>query len=84
MCRCPNLGSVSLLVYPADKMIVYIASATTSKGAWDTKQQMLELQGALSTALVCRKLFFPACKEGVKRSDKIFQILLRLLIFVVF
>ena len=45
-------------------MIVYIASATTSKGVWDTIQQMLEPQRALSTVLVRRKLFWAACEEG--------------------
>ena len=52
-------------------MIVYIASATTSKGAWDTIQQMLEPQGALSTVLVHRKLFWAACKEGTAIDDHI-------------
>ena len=52
-------------------MIVYIASATTSKGAWDTIQQMLEPQGALSTVLVCRKLFWAACEEGTAIDDHI-------------
>ena len=55
----------------ADKMIVYIASATTSKGAWDTIQQMLEPQGALSTVLVRRKLFRAACEEGTAIDDHI-------------
>ena len=55
----------------ADKMIVYIASATTSKGAWNTIQQMLEPQGALSTVLVRRKLFRAACEEGTAIDDHI-------------
>jgi hypothetical protein len=55
----------------ADKMLIYVASSTTSKGAWDTIKQMLEPEGALSTVLVRRKLFRAACEEGTAIDDHI-------------
>jgi hypothetical protein len=36
----------------ADKMLVYVASATTLKAAWETLKDMLEPQGALGKVLI--------------------------------
>src|SRR5208282_11660 len=55
----------------ADKMLIYVASSTTSQGAWDTIRQMLEPQGALSTVLVRRKLFRAVCEETTPIEDHI-------------
>jgi hypothetical protein len=36
----------------ADKMLVYVASATSLKAAWETLKDMLEPQGALGKVLI--------------------------------
>ena len=55
----------------ADKMLIYVASSTTSHRAWSTIRQMLEPQGALSTVLVRRKLFQAVCEETTAIDDHI-------------
>jgi hypothetical protein len=52
-------------------MLVYVASATLSKAAWETLKDMLEPQGALGKVLIQRKLFRAQCEEGTSIEEHI-------------
>src|SRR5271154_1045043 len=55
----------------ADKMLVFIASVTVSKDAWDTLHSLLESQGPLGIVLARRKLFRAQCEEGTSVEEHI-------------
>jgi gag-polypeptide of LTR copia-type/Domain of unknown function (DUF4219) len=57
------LSTIRLRV--ADKMLIYVASSTTLKEAWDTLKSLLETQGALGIVLAWRKLFQSQCADGM-------------------
>jgi hypothetical protein len=58
-------------LWVADKMLVYVASATLLKAAWETLKDMLEPQGALGKVLIQQKLFRAQCKEGTSIKEHI-------------
>ena len=49
------LSTIRLRV--ADKMLVYVASLTTAREAWEALRSLLEAQGALGIVQARRKLF---------------------------
>ena len=49
------LSTIRLRV--ADKMLVYVASSTTAREAWEALRSLLEAQGALGIVQARRKLF---------------------------
>ena len=55
----------------ADKMLVYVASSTSAKEAWDTLKSLLETQGALGIVLARRKLFRSQCEDGTTIQEHI-------------
>lgn len=63
------LSTIRLRV--ADETIVYIASATTSKGAWDTLKHTFEPQGAVAIVMTRRKLFRAVCDDVTPIEDHI-------------
>ena len=63
------LSTIRLRV--ADKLLVYVASAKSSKDAWDTLKGLLEAQGPLGIVLARRKLFRAKCDDGTSIEDHI-------------
>jgi hypothetical protein len=63
------LSTIRLRV--ADKLLVYIASATSAKQAWTTLKELLEAQGPLGIVLARRKLFRARCEEGTSVEEHI-------------
>ena len=55
----------------ADKMLVYVASSTSAKDAWDTLKSLLETQGALGVVLARQKLFRSQCADGTPIEEHI-------------
>src|ERR1700678_2434573 len=55
----------------ADKMLVYVASLTSAREAWETLNSLLEAQGALGIVLARRKLFRAQCAEGTTIEEHI-------------
>src|SRR5271168_2346335 len=55
----------------ADKMLVYVASLTSAREAWETLNSLLEAQGALGIILARRKLFRAQCAEGTTIEEHI-------------
>jgi hypothetical protein len=66
------LSMIQLCV--ANKMLVYVASATSSKVAWETLKEMLEPQGTLGKVLIQQKLFQAQCKEGMSIEEHIWTL----------
>jgi len=63
------LSTISLCV--DDSALVYIASATTSKEAWDTLKRMYEAAGTISIIATRWKLFRTHCPEGANIKEHI-------------
>src|ERR1700679_3899606 len=55
----------------ADKMLVYVASLTSAREAWETLNSLLEAQGALGIVLARQKLFRAQCAEGTTIEEHI-------------
>ena len=52
-------------------MLVYVASSTTAKEAWDTLKSLLEAQGALRIVQAQRKLFRSQCEDNTSIEEHI-------------
>jgi gag-polypeptide of LTR copia-type/Zinc knuckle len=61
----------TIRLWVADKILVYVASSTTSKEAWDTLKSLLETQGALGIVLAWRKLFWSQCADRTPIEEHI-------------
>ena len=61
----------TIRLWVADKMLVYVASSTSAKEAWDTLKSLLETQGALGIVLAWRKLFRSQCADGMPIDEHI-------------
>ena len=54
----------TIRLWVANKMLVYVASSTSAKEAWDTLKSLLETQGVLGIVQAWWKLFRSQCTKG--------------------
>ena len=63
-CKKDRLALSAICLHVADQCMVYVASATTAKEAWDTLKEMYQERGPIGIILVRRKLFQARCDES--------------------
>src|SRR5271168_3217089 len=66
-----RLGLSMIRLRVANKMLVYVASLTSAREAWEMLNSLLEAQGALGIVLARRKLFRAQCAEGTTIEEHI-------------